>query len=448
VLDYLRWKLVEAYQCLASDELERSIMLLDMVLRAGDGILPDAMTFLTHFWKGRAHRKKGEYEHALLHIGVARQSAERASAPKLVAVAKIHESWLVFQKGERRHAFQLLDEAEAELSATGHALSMGNIESARGRFVRRSGEYARALRHFERAIEIYSESYPHHPNLARALVNAAYAKRLIALDMKPRRAGGQALGVTNARYLQIFREALELLRRAADIYSMHHHQAGTGSVQVNSGHLHLESGDIDCAASEAQSAFALGEEKHDQILMARARILQTAVELARAEEQLGENPDVSLHANRAVRYAEEAIELAKHTQNRRLLAEAYIARGSTAADEFFEEWETARDYADRATALLDEDDRDHLLKELNELKSKFLRSDCIDRRLRLWSLGEVGNKTFQQIQEEFAELVIPKVWLKSGKNVTVVAHKLSVSPKKIRRILRNGRYVEPPATPG
>ena len=47
---------------------------------------------------------------------------------------------------------------------------------------------------------------------------------------------------------------------------------------------------------------------------------------------------MSLHANRAVRYAEEAIELAKHTQNRRLLAEAYIARGSTAADEFFEEW--------------------------------------------------------------------------------------------------------------
>jgi tetratricopeptide (TPR) repeat protein len=216
---------------------------------------------------------------------------------------------------------------------------------------------------------------------------------------------------------------------------MHHHQAGTGSVLVNSGHLHLESGDIDCAASEAQSAFALGEEKHDQILMARARILQTTVELARAKEQLGENPDVSLHANRAVRYAEEAIELAKHTQNRRLLAEAYIAHGSTAADEFFEEWETARDYADRATALLDEDDRDRLLKELNELKSKFLRSDCIDRRLRLWSIGEVGNKTFQQIHEEFAELVIPKVWLKSGKNVTVVAHKLSVSPKKIRRIL-------------
>ena len=448
VLDFLRWQLTEAYECLAREDLERAIALLDLVLHAGEGIMSGAMTFLTHFWRARAHRKKGEYALALAHIVTARECAAKGGSHRLVAVAKIHESWLVFQKGERRHAFQLLDEAEAVLSETGHALSMGNIESARGRFVRRSGEYARALRHFESAIEIYSENYPHHPNHARALVNAAYAKRLIALDMRPRQDGRQALGATNARYLQISREALELLRKAADIYSMHHHQAGTGSVLVNSGHLHLESGDIDRAASEAQDAYALGLEKNDQILMSRARILQTDVELARGEEQLGENPDVALHANRAVGYAEEAIELAKHTQNRRLLAEAYIARGSAAADEFFQEWETARDYADRATGLLDEDDRDHLLKELNALKAKYLRSNGIDQRLRLWSIGEVGNKTFQQIQEEFAELVIPKVWLKAGRNVTAVAHKLSISPKKIRRVLRNSRCFEPSTTSG
>jgi hypothetical protein len=106
--------------------------------------------------------------------------------PKLIAVTKIHESWLAFQKGERQLAFQLLDEAEAQLKSTGHALSLGNIESARGRFVRRSGEYARAVRHFENAIA----------NLARALVNAAYVKRLIALDMQPR-SGGHASGATH-----------------------------------------------------------------------------------------------------------------------------------------------------------------------------------------------------------------------------------------------------------
>ena len=54
----------------------------------------------------------------------------------------------------------------------------------------------------------------------------------------------------------------------------------------------------------------------------------------------------------------------------------------------------------------------------------------------------MGNKSFQQIQEEFAELVIPKVWNSVGKNVTLVAQKLSISPKKIRRILRNTGFMD------
>jgi hypothetical protein len=44
------------------------------------------------------------------------------------------------------------------------------------------------------------------------------------------------------------------------------------------------------------------------------------------------------------------------------------------------------------------------------------------------------------VQEEFAEIVIPKVWLQSGKHVTLVAKQLRISPKKIRRILRNAKH--------
>ena len=51
----------------------------------------------------------------------------------------------------------------------------------------------------------------------------------------------------------------------------------------------------------------------------------------------------------------------------------------------------------------------------------------------------MGNKTFQQVQEEFAEIVIPKVWLRvrEGQNISRGVERLSISPKKIRRILRN-----------
>jgi tetratricopeptide (TPR) repeat protein len=440
MLDFLKLRTAEAYRQLADEQLEQCVDGLDLVLRFGDDLVGDYLLFLANFWKGRAHRKRGDYEQAHLHLSRARAAAEHAKAPKLVAVTKIHQSWLAFQNGDRPSALQLLDEAETALRSTGHALSLGNIESARGRFVRRSGEYARALGHFEAAIAIYRKSCPQHPNLARAFVNAAYVKRLIALDMRPKGGNGRARGATHEKSLMISQEALELLEQAARIYALHHHQGGTGSVLVNSAHLHLDNGNIDQASIEGRRGFDLGEEKRDQILMARSRIVQSAVELAQAEEQLGEQPDVALHANLAVQHAEQAIQLALHTQNKRLLAEAYLARGMAAAGDYFQEWDVAKEYAGKASVLLSKDDRDHLYKVLGDLKLKLAEATRIEETLRLWSEGQLGNKTFQQVQEEFAELVIPKVWLQSGKNVTAVSKSLSISPKKVRRILRNTKH--------
>jgi tetratricopeptide (TPR) repeat protein len=440
-LDFFKLRMAEAYRDLAGERLEKAIDALDLVLRAGEDLLGNYLMFLAHFWKGRAHRKRGDYERALLHITAARNAATRADAPKLIAVAKIHESWLQFQKGDRHQALQLLDEAEAELKPTGHALSLGNIESARGRFVRRSGEYAQALKHFENAITIYRDNFPNHPNLARALVNAAYVKRLMALNLQPR-SGGHAKGATHNKSLKMSHEALELLEQASKIYALHHHQGGTGSMLVNAAHLHLESGNIDQAALESQRAFTLGEEHHDKILMARAKIALAAVELARSEEQLGDQPDIALHAQLAVDHSETAIELGKHTQNKRLLAGGYIARGMAAANDYFQDWETAKQYAAMASALLGHGDRDHLYRVLSDLKVKLTGPGHVEEALRLWSDGQLGNRTFQQVQEDFAELVIPKVWLRAGKNISLVAKDLSMSPKKVRRILRNAKYEE------
>jgi len=148
---------------------------------------------------------------------------------------------------------------------------------------------------------------------------------------------------------------------------------------------------------------------------------------------------VSKHATLAAQYSEDAIHLAQQTQNKRLLAEAYIGRGIVAADDFFQEFELAKDLAAKAAALLTVDDRDHLFKELGALKERILRSTGIDPTLRLWSDGQLGGKTFRQVEEEFAELVIPKVWINLGRNVTRVATELSMSPKKVRRILKNSR---------
>jgi tetratricopeptide (TPR) repeat protein len=437
LVDYLRLRMVEALRAFAADDAQAAVAILNSVTEAEAGVLSPYLMVVAHYWNGRAHRRQGQYELALQHIQEAKRLARQMDAPRLVAVTNIHESWLLFQRGQRKEALRLLDEAEAELKSTGHALSLGNIESARGRFVRRSGEYTRALAHFERAVEIYAEHFPEHPNLARALVNAAYVKRLIALDLRHRSSSGRARGADHERFLEICQEALELLRRAGSIYSRQHHQAGTGSVLVNAGHLHLDSGDIDSAEDEAQKAFQLGEDKQDHILMSRARILQSAIHNERAEEQVGESADTARHAHMARSYSEEAIVLAKSTQNNRLLAGAYVARSTVAANDYFQDWETAKHFAALAGEMLGKDDLDHLSKQLSSLKTRILRATGVDEMLRAWSEGIVGDKTFQQVTEEFAELVIPKVWAREGKKIARVAERLSISPKKVRRILGN-----------
>jgi hypothetical protein len=206
---------------------------------------------------------------------------------------------------------------------------------------------------------------------------------------------------------------------------------------VNAGHLHLDSGDIDRAEGEASKAYRLAEERQDHILMARSRILQAAVQNERVEEQVGESADLSLHGHLARTYSEDAIALAKLTQNNRLLAGAYIARCSVAANEFFQDWETAKTFAALAGELLGKDDLDHLLKELIVLKARIIRATGVDEMLRAWSEGITGEKTFQEVTEEFAELVIPKVWIREDRKVSRVAERLSISPKKVRRILGN-----------
>ena len=360
--------MVEGFRALSAEEVDTAIEILDFVLRAEPGTADDHLLTVAHFWKGRAHRKKGEYELAFKEIVCAREQAQKSHEDAVfTSVIQIHESWLLFQKGLRKEALRLLSHAEVTLKNTDHYLARGNIESARGRIVRRSGEYAKALEHFDRAIAIYSAGNPDHRNLARALVNSAYVKRLLALQLR-KRIDARALKPDQARgerqsRLRPLRAASTLARpaisnfvtrpsrscsRAREIYALQGHSGGLGAVTVNSGYLHLDGGDIDLAAREALDAYRIGHEKNDQILMARARVLQTATENAKIEEQLGEDVDIALHANHAKQFSDEALTLAKHTQNRRLLAAAYIARGMTAANDFFQEWELARQSRERS----------------------------------------------------------------------------------------------------
>jgi hypothetical protein len=122
------------------------------------------------------------------------------------------------------------------------------------------------------------------------------------------------------------------------------------------------------------------------------------------------------------------------------LASAYLWQGFTHCNAFFDSPEAARESYDLAIAFGRGDEPDNMWRDLQALKSKILQKASIDPRLKAWSQGSVGDKTFQQISEEFAELIIPRVWEREGRKVSRVAACLSISPKKVRRILtRVGR---------
>jgi tetratricopeptide (TPR) repeat protein len=454
--DYLHLRMAEGMLAMAEESKDEAIQHFDFVLGLDQETDDKELLAIANFWKGRCLRMKGEYDQSLAFAVKGKDLASGLGHAPMAAVMRVLESWLWFQKGDAKQAVDILKAAEAVLSKTDDYLTLGNIHSSYGRIAGRQGRFQHAIDSFTEAIAQYKKRDPRHRNIARSLNNMAHVKRLIALQLRrkidtdaARRRKAAARGrASNGdrklsyrdRFEQLRQEALTDLGEAAAIYEQYGNHHGLGSVHLNYGHLYLDNGDLEQADAEAHTAFRLGEERRDYILMARARLLHCMIENARVEEGIGESTEPGGHARLAQDCAQEAIEFSKHTQNRRLLANAYVWQGLTYCNRFFDDPESARRCYDQATALSKGDHADNGWDDLQGLKAKALRGGSVSPTLRAWSQGSVGDKTFQQITEEFAELIIPKVYEREGRKVSRVAARLSMSPKKVRRILsRVGR---------
>ena len=446
--DYIHLRLAEGMSASAEEETEQAIRHFDFIISIGPEVADKQLLALAHFWKGRCQRKLGEYQSALAHTVKGRELALELGYRRMAAVMQVLESWLYFQKKDLSQAARLLQEAESIVRETDDSVTLGNIHSGYGRIAQDEGHYDRALEDFANAIESYRKRDPRHRNMARSLANIAYVKRLIALrlergldaELARRRKRGARDGdpaPANAhsrlRIEKLRAEASSDLDQAEDIYRSIHHHRGLGTVHLERGLLFLDHGDLDRSAQEADYAYQLGADKNDHILMARARILESIIETARYEE--GIDDDSASHAQRAYDCANEALRFAQHTENRRLLARAHIRLGLILCTDFFNDPQAAQAWCDRAGEYLNPGNHDVLWEEYQSLKARLLRRGSIDATLRKWSQGLVEDKTFQQMTEEFADLIVPKVWEREGRKVSRVATRLSISPKKVRRIL-------------
>jgi len=465
--DYLCLRMTEGMAAMVEEAVESAIGHFDFVLSLEEELDDRFLLAIVYFWKGRCLRRRGEYDEALIYTSKGKDLAVGLAYLRMAAVMQVLESWLLFQQGKWKEAVRISQAAESALGETDDYVTLGNIQSFYGRMARREGRFDKAIESFESAIGHYGKRDPQHPNLARSLANMALAKRGIALqlqkridrDVQRRRKSTASREVKlmsssfdsrnqdsrkqdyRGRLAQLRREALEHLEAARAIYQQRPNHHGVGTVYLNAAYIHLDGGDFQRAEEEAASAYEVAEQKQDYILMGRARILECMIENAKVEEEIGEGADPGSHARRALGFSQEAIDLAKHTQHHLLLANAHLWQGLTQCNSFFDNPEAARESYDLARTSCGANPPDNnMWQDLQTLGAKILRKGSVHPALKAWSQGAVGEKTFRQISEEFAEIVIARVWEREGRKVSRVAARLSISPKKVRRILaRVGR---------
>jgi len=455
---YVRVRMTEAFYALSTNDADGAIRILGGLLQMEDVFQDAELKALANLWKARAHRKKADYDmardHLLAALGIAHSMP---GSEALVAIIKIQQAWIVFQNGDSAGALQMLDEAEKGLKETDHWIALGNIESARGRIVRRHGDYARAVTHFERAVALYEISHPNHTNLARAVTNLSFVKRLLAAQLKKHidvtvarkngkgggrkagdagKAGESRLREFHRQYQELYRSAILELERAKAICTLHGEHGGLGSALLNAGYLHLDVGDLAMSAREAAQALEIAEAHHNVVLRARACTLMGMIENSRVEELLGSAEEIPVYARLAKQHCMEAVALGQSMENKRVLLNAYVALGETAANNFFHDYELAQRCVDAASALLEPEDADYAVDELNTLKARLLKVVGIEDTLRAWSQGIITGKSFQEVTEQFAQLVIPRVWMREECKISRVAKKLAMSPQKVRRLVR------------
>ena len=408
---------------------------------------------IANFWTGRCRRKAGQYDEALRYTERGENLALAQGYHQMAAIMQATRSWLAFQKGR-------LDEALAILRLR------RRLSQPHGRFpqprqhpvgIRPDCAPAGAIRARGGVLRARHRGIPH--GRRRAIATRAHAaepgfraagcwrsRRTRSSTGWPprgapagraRRGARRCPRAARAHRRHSGAEPRATSKRRWRSICGHGNRHGIAGVHINRGYLCLDAGDLERAAVEAAEAFAHGHEKCDYIVMARARTLQCIVENAAIEEQVGD-PAAPPGSRRDVRarcggvrrpHAESPDagarpRLAGDLVRRRAGARPGSARGRAASRPWRCCSPTPPDGNTSGTIW-------------RRLKARVLQTRPVDPLLRAWSAGVVENKSFQQMTEEFARIVIPKVWEREGRKVSRVAEKLSISPKKVRRILQS-----------
>ncbi len=395
--DIIHLRMASGYVALAEHRHEDALADFSFVAATLPEIGDPELGALAHYGSAKVYRRRGEYDKARLHVRDAMQIAREAKRPEMVAGFLILYAWLQFQKGAVHRAKELLRTAETVLRRTKDHLRLGNIQSALGRIAQREGRYYDALRYYDFALSEYGKWSRKHGHNARVRVNRAFVRRLLALRSNDRK---EAEAENDLRI-----SARTDLQKAWVLFNSLHDARGQASVKVVRALLLLDSGDFRCSDQEAEEAYQLAIDKMDIIVATRARLVQCEAENKLAlKTQKGSHDQACIE--RALTYAQEAIALAKKTQNKRLQARTHIWRGLTLLKTSSDNYHEAKKCWERAKVLLRSRGGSYATEELEGLEEEL-------RSKQESSLRIISSHTQPQVADE--ELIADKCLSADGR---------------------------------
>jgi tetratricopeptide (TPR) repeat protein len=444
--EYIPLRMAEGMVAMTEEMLDGAIDHFSIVLKLAEEIKAWHILAIVNYWTARCERKKGQYEEALIDVRKARRVQGAHGHIQNEVPARMLESLILFENGDSKQALRGLRDAEVILSRSDDYATRGNIQSTYGRIFERELRFGQAIEHYVDAIEQFRKGEPKHVHVARTMVDMSFTRIQMArrlrhsIEAYPDQHNGDSQTPPRASFVKelssLYVIIVKDLDYAAGIYASNPNARGIARVHLYRGYLYLDMGKLDFAVQEAVQAYSAAESKQDFILMASARNLQCMIANARVDDEIEGWTD---HAVAAQDYARDAIELASKTQNRRLMAIVYTWYGLTLSNGFFGAQDRVRDSPreamDKAASYLEPGVRDYIWEDLQILKRRLLQSTTLAPKLIQWAHGEVGERTFRQLEEDFADLVIPRMWEREDRKISRVASRLSISPRKVRRVL-------------
>jgi tetratricopeptide (TPR) repeat protein len=396
---------------------------------------------VTRYLLARCRWKQGRYDEAL---ELARSAKSLTTAESVVtALIETVEAWLLFLLGNVPAALELYDRVEAVFATTDDYVNKANVLSARGRILRQAGDNDLALALFGASIRAFPADDKDHRNIARALAQMAFVKRV------------QANEADDAAASKLRGEGLAWLARAEAIYTkdaraVHKKDAappfarGLGIVYNVRALMLLDSGQRSDAWTAVTQTLSRGASKHDPVVLANARIIQCVIALDR-----GKPHDVLL----ARWCADRAVELAMQTRNRRLQIRARIWRGRAALRPPLLDpmdatkhclaaretagrlgWDGASDDEAPREGGSSERRRDYLERDLESLE-RDLAGAAHDGIFAMVTRAEVIDRRLKDILDAVETAVILNEFEKQERNKTAVTKRFTVAPRRVNEAI-------------